>query len=207
VANSFAALTATLTTPRGGHTATLLPNGRVLIAGGFNNSSIALNTAELFDPVTQTFTPLIATMTSHRANHTATLLPSGQVLLTGGNSAGVTFNTAEVYDPVGNSFTALAPTMTTVRSVHTATLLPIGRVLLAGGGILQASGAFTVFNTAELYDPVANSFTPLATTMTTPRIGHAASLLPNGQVLLTGGGNGTSMSSFTVFGTAEVYSP
>jgi hypothetical protein len=207
VANSFTPLTATLTTPRGGHTSTLLPNGRVLIAGGFNNNSISLNTAELFDPVTQTFTPVIAAMTSHRANHMATLLPSGQVLLTGGSSAGVTFNTAEVYDPVGNSFTALVPTMTTVRSVHTATLLPNGRVLLAGGGILQASGAFTVFNTAELYDPVANSFTPLATTMTTPRIGHAASLLPNGQVLLTGGGNGTSTSAFTVFSTAEAYSP
>jgi hypothetical protein len=207
VANSFATLTATLTTPRGGHTSTLLPNGRVLITGGFNNSATALNTAELFDPVTQAFTPLVATMTSPRENHTATLLPNGKVLLAGGNSAGVTINSAELYDPVANSFTALVPTLNSVRAVHTATLLPSGRVLMAGGGILLSSGSITVFNTAELYDPVANSFTLLATPLTTPRVGLAASLLPNGQVLLTGGINGTSTSSFSVLNTAEIYRP
>ena len=207
VANSFTALTATMTTARGGHTATLLPNGRVLIAGGFNNSSIALNSAELFDPVTRTFTPLTATMTSRRENSVATLLPNGQVLLTGGGSSGITTNTAEVYDPVGNSFTALGPTMTSVRGLPTATLLPSGRVLLAGGGILTTAGSVTVFNTAELYDPVINSFTPVTTPMTSPRFGSAAALLPNGQVLLTGGANGTSTSSFAVLDTAELYRP
>jgi hypothetical protein len=146
-------------------------------------------------------------MTSPRENHTATLLPNGKVLLAGGNSAGVTFNIAELYDPVANSFTALVPTLNSVRAVHTATLLPSGRVLMAGGGILLSSGSITVFNTAELYDPVANSFTLLATPLTTPRVGLAASLLPNGQVLLTGGINGTSTSSFSVLNTAEIYRP
>jgi N-acetylneuraminic acid mutarotase len=212
VANTFTLLPVPMTTPRGGHTATLLPNGKVLLTGGFNNSAVSLDTAELYDPTTHTFTLLAATMTSHRAQHTATLLPNGELLLTGGSSAHTNSNTAEVYDPVANTFTALTATMTTARSGHTATLLPSGLVLLTGGGDLDTN-PFSFLNTAEVYDPVANSFTAITATMTSPRFVHTATLLPSGLVLLTGGVSGGSRNSaahtgtVTVLNTAELYAP
>jgi N-acetylneuraminic acid mutarotase len=207
----FTALPATMTTARAGHTATLLPNGKVLLTGGCNESPCpsALNTAELYDPVAQTFTVLSATMTAARAFHTATLLPNGQVLITGGysgftGSVSTALDTAEVYDPVAGTFTTLSATMTAARAFHTATLLPNGQVLLTGGEPNDSTGI--AFNTAELYDPVAQTFTALSATMTAARLAHTATLLPNGQVLLTGGGNSTN-SSYTTFNTAEVYDP
>ncbi|MGD1027567.1 Kelch repeat-containing protein [Candidatus Binatus soli] len=204
-ANKFTALTATLTTPRGGRTATLLPNGQVLLTGGFSNDG-SLNTAEVYDPTDQTFTALATTMTTARSGHTATLLPDGQVLLTGGSSNHTTFNSAEVYDPVHNTFTALTATMTTARAGHTATLLPDNQVLLTGG-LIWGTSTFTVLKTAEVYDPVANTFTALNATMTTARAFHRAALLPNDLVLITGGGYGKSTSSVTILDTAEVYDP
>src|SRR5579863_2924900 len=212
-AQTFTALSATMTTAREGHRATLLPNGQVLVTGGFNNGSSALNTAELYDPVANTFTALTATMTSARQFHMAALLPNGQVLLTGGtDGSGTVLNTAELYDPVAQTFTALSATtgtpitMTSTRQGHTATLLPNGQVLLTGG----TDGSGTVLNTAELYDPVAQTFTALSATtgtpitMTSTRQGHTATLLPNGQVLLTGGGNSTTAPALN---TAELYDP
>jgi len=117
----FTALTAKMTAPRAGHTATLLPNGQVLITGGFNDHSSDLDTAEVYDPVANIFIALTATMTSPRTGHTATLLPNGQVLLTGGgNSSGDALNTAELYTSgPANTATATAtatlpPTPTTM---------------------------------------------------------------------------------------------
>jgi len=205
--NAFTALTATLTTARAFPTSTLLPDGQVLLTGGVTSGgSPPLNTAELYDPVASTFTALTATMTSVRDQHTATLLPNGKVLIAGGqnNANGNGLNTAEVYDPVAQTFTALTATMTTGRENHTATLLPNGQVLLTGG--LNGSGP-TPLNTAEVYDPVANTFTAINASMTTGREGHVATLLPNGQVLLAGGVIGTSPSSFTALNSAELYAP
>jgi N-acetylneuraminic acid mutarotase len=205
-ANTFTALSPTMTTSRASHTATLLPNGKVLLTGGFggaNGSTTALNSAELYDPIANTFTALSATMTTARAGHTATLLPNGKVLLTGGfNNSDTNLNTAELYDPTANTFTALTATMTSTRDQHTATALPNGDVLLTGG----STSAFDVpaLNTAELYDPTANTFTALSATMTTNREFHTATLLPTGQVLITGG----SANPFpAVLNTAEVYGP
>ena len=132
VADTFMALAATMTTAREGHTATLLPNGQVLITGGFGIGG-DLNTAEVYEPVANTFTALTATITSARSNHTAILLPNGEVLITGGAvHSGDILNTAELYDPVAQTFTALTATMTTARQGHTATLLPNGLVFLTG---------------------------------------------------------------------------
>ncbi len=207
---TFTALTAKLTTGRGGHTATLLADGQVLLTGGFDNDG-SLNSAELYDPEANTFTALSATMTTAREDHTATLLPNGLVLLTGGadrvHKQNTILKSAEVYDPVEQTFTALTARMTTARDGHTATLLPSGQVLLTGGGRVVSPSALTVLNTAELYDPEAQAFTALTATMTTPRVLHAATLLPNGQVLLTGGGYGPAETSFTVLNTAELYDP
>ena len=200
-ASPFTALTATMTTAREGHSATLLPNGKVLLAGGlFSSVAASVNTAEAYDPVTQTFIALTTTMTSARSNHQATLLPNENVLITGGqlDIGGNGLNTAEVYDSVTGAFTALPATMSTPRGGHSATLLPSGKVLLAGG---FSNGS--ALNTAELYDPVANTFTALTAVMSTPRANHTATLLPNGQVLLTGGGGSSGPQS----NTAEVYDP
>ena len=150
--------TANLGAARSGHTATLLPNGKILIAGGYNGAA-NLNTAELYDPATGAFTSA-GTMFDMRSGHTATLLPSGKVLIAGGISA-QTLQTAELYDPTAATFTSTG-LLTAARSNHTATLLPNGRVLLAGG----AAGA-AVLNTTEVY--ANGSFT--------------ATLLPNGKIL------------------------
>src|SRR5579863_7332730 len=205
-ANTFTALSATMTSARAADTATLLPNGQVLITGGdnrFPGTGTTSDTAELYDPVANTFTALSATMTTAREGHRATLLPNGQVLVTGGfNNGSSALNTAELYDPVANTFTALTATMTSARQFHMAALLPNGQVLLTGG----TDGSGTVVNTAELYDPVAQTFTALTATtgtpitMTSARQGHTATLLPNGQVLLTGGTDGSG----TVLNTAVV---
>src|SRR5207253_8916100 len=134
--------------------ATLLPNGKVLIAGGSTTSGAILDTAELFDPSSGTFT-VLAPMTSPRFRHTATLLPSGEVLIAGGWIPGFqTTNTAEVFDSASGTFTALPNSMTLPRGAQTATLLPSGTILLAGGYITVALPNGTtdtnITNTAEV---------------------------------------------------------
>jgi len=85
------------------HTATRLPDGRVLIAGGINSAGQTIASAEIYDPATRTFSSAGSMVTS-RQTHTATLLPSGKVLLAGGFTSGF-FTSAEVYDPVAGTFT------------------------------------------------------------------------------------------------------
>jgi hypothetical protein len=177
------------------HTATLLPSGKVLIAGGdFGDQNATNDTAELFDPASGTFTLLAANMTAARSSHTTTLLANGQLLLAGGYHLEGPFsvgnNTAELFDPTSESFSALAP-MTSVRSEHTATLLADGKVLIAGGTTGGSTPGTNVSNTAELFDPVAGTFTAISPgTMTAPRTSHTANLLPNGKVMIAGGYNG-----------------
>ena len=141
-AQSSGALTSTgnMTAARSSHTATLLSNGKVLIAGG---SAILPErpiwaSAELYDPSLGTFSPA-GNMTVSRSGHTATLLPDGKVLIAGGRVAfgagawGETAqSTAELYDPSSGKFTPTG-SMRTPRESHTATLLNNGKVLIAGG--------------------------------------------------------------------------
>jgi hypothetical protein len=125
----------------------LLPDGKVLLIGGWNGTS-ALASAEMFDPTTQTFSLLANGMTSARETHTATVLANGKILIAGGDTNGSPLKTAELFDPMLSTFTTLAPdTMTTPRRLHSAALLPNGIVLLTGG--------FTngqQINAAELYN-------------------------------------------------------
>jgi Galactose oxidase, central domain/Kelch motif len=176
--------TSNLRSGRVSHTATLLGNGKVLVAGGVNESGTVTNTAELYDPVTQTWSNT-GGLHWPRASHTATLLPNGKVLLTGGiDSPSDVLQTAEVYDPETGAWTATGE-MHTPRWLHTATLLPTGEVLVAGGvksGVPPASFLYT----AELYDPVTQTWRTTSDTNSS-FVSASALLLPNGKVLVSQG--------------------
>jgi 6-phosphogluconolactonase (cycloisomerase 2 family) len=186
--------TGSMSTPRAEHTATLLPNGKVLVAGG-TASINSLSTAELYDTSTGMFVSAGNLVTS-RNRHTATLLANGKVLLAGGDSGATLGSTsAELYDPSSGTFSATG-SMTNGRSLHTATLLTDGRVLVAGG--IGVSGLTL---SAELYDPNTGTFA-VTGNMQRFRLAHTATLLPNGMVLITGG-----VGIFGTEATAEIYDP
>ncbi len=199
-AHGFVA-TGNMGTARQWHTATPLPGGKVLVAGGLDENGTATATAEVFDPASGTFTPTPGNMTAARYLHTATLLASGKVLLAGGVDVnGITTATAELFDPASGTFTSTTANMTTPRYAATETLLlPSGKVLLTGG--LDANG--TAVTTAELFDPAGGTFAATAGTMTTARYWHTASLLSSGKVLVVGGLDITGVPS----ATAEVFDP
>jgi N-acetylneuraminic acid mutarotase len=124
-----------MTVARYRHAATLLLNGKVLITGGICRRNHIYNTAEIFDPVSNTFKSTVGAMESPRAYHTATLLPDGKVLIAGGysqNQCGSNPIYAEIYDPATDSFTKTS-NMNSDRSSHQATLLPDRTVLITGG--------------------------------------------------------------------------
>ena len=118
--------TGSLASARRDFTATLLPDGRVLIVGG-SGSDAPIGSAELWDPATGRFTRT-GSLARARGGHTATLLPDGKVLVVGGGSA----TSAELWDPSTGSFTEGGSLADTRRS-HSATLLGDGRVLIVGG--------------------------------------------------------------------------
>ena len=171
-----------MTTPREEHTATLLGDGTVLIAGGFDGAGIGLNSAEFYDPVSKTFSAAFASMVMPRTSHCATVLTDGTVLLAGGGLD--SDSSAEIYDPVTKAFSLIPVNMSEQRNGFASVLLPDGRVLLVGG---FDNFATAVSVTAEIYDPVTQTFTPTTNTMTSPRYSHAATLLNDGTVLITGG--------------------
>ncbi len=121
-----------MNSPRSYHTATLLPNGKVLIVGGRRTIREELDSAELYDPALHKFIPT-GKMLSAREGHTATLLQDGKVLITGGFVTGEVLTSAELYDPISGTFSPTG-SMAETRTWHTATLLPNGTVLIAGGG-------------------------------------------------------------------------
>jgi hypothetical protein len=163
-----------------GHTATLLPGGSVLVAGGFGTTTQA--TAERYDPAANSWSPA-GSLAEGRLNHTATVLPGGKVLVVGGvNSArgGSYLATAELYDPATNTW-GPAGAMATARAEHTATLLPGGQVLVVAGRDGNSSHA-----SAERYDPATNTWAT-AGTLAAARWLHTAEPLPSGQILVAGG--------------------
>jgi hypothetical protein len=204
ISGGFAS-TSGMTTPRHWHTATMLNDGTVLIAGGlgtYGQLTSALGSAEIYDPKTGKFALTSGNMMSQHAYHTATLLDNGMVLIAGGvDSTGNPSSSAELYDPAAKTFTAVSG-LITARDQHTATRLAGGQVLIAGG---YNSGLATL-NSAELYDPVAKTFTTIVTTggsLNTARYGHTATLLNTGKVLIAGGNN----LSIGELNTAELFDP
>jgi WD40 repeat protein len=180
---------------RASHTATLLPDGKVLIAGGEDVTYI-LETAELYDQSSGTFTAT-GSMKTGREEHTATLLPNGKVLIVGGWAAPSALSSVELYDPSTGTFSPTG-SLGEARHAHTATLLPNGKVLIAGGYDNNAGGVMV--SRAELYDPDTGSFS-FTGAMVGPRNQHTATLLPNGKVLIAAGSNMYALAS------AELYDP
>ncbi len=201
---------AVLTNPTAIPTTSDLPDGRILLAGGGSGSLLTargLDTSEIYDPDRQRFTagPKLG---AARALHQAVTLANGKVLLIGGaNAQGAALATCEVYDPATNSF-APAASLATGRAGHTATLLKDGRVLVAGGSTNLVDAVSAIFGTVsscEIYDPNSNTWSG-ARAMSRVRLGHAATLLSNGQVLVCGGATVTIILP-GVTNTAELYDP
>ncbi|HJW44374.1 MAG TPA: kelch repeat-containing protein [Geothrix sp.] len=184
-----------MSVPRAGHTATRLPDGRILVVGGQDSTCLfscpitIWQTAELYDPATGTFQPTGA-MSQRRFNHTATLLPDGRVLVAGGTSPDTpdtdVSSLVEIYDPATGLFQAVGH-MVRPRSQHTATLLGDGTVLMAGG---QTYGENTLASaTVEAFDPATGN-SRLTSSDATTRYRHAAVRLASGPVLIVGGSEG-----------------
>ena len=180
---------------RSGHTATLLPSGKVLIVGGLEycgracGGEVVHASAELYQP--DILNAVTGSMATGRVSHTATLLPSGRVLVVGGRSRDVLLASSELYDPVTGMWSPTG-SLSAARERHTALLLPSGMVLVVGGDNLSG-----VLASAEVYDPAIGTWNPTGS-LATGRLGHTATLLPSGQVLVAGGASGAS---------AEMYDP
>lgn len=184
---------------RATHSATLLPDGNVLIAGGFRTEGtreIAIADAELYDPTADQFAP-IAPMTEPRSGHTATLLPSGDVLIVGGWGAQGRTAGAELYHPGSRTFEAIGA-LAAPRASMTATLLPDGRVAIIGGDTARNTAQRSI----ELYDPTTRTFA-IHGALTVGRSAHSATLLPDGTILVAGGTAGNDQ----VLASAERYTP
>jgi hypothetical protein len=181
------------------HSATALPDGRVLVAGGFLEKR-STKGAEIFDSDAGRFSPLPAMLTT-RHSHTATLLPDGKVLIAGGYGEGTTtLATAEIFDSKANSF---APTgsLLAARAGHVAALLDNGKVLIAGG----LGPEWHFLSSAELYDPATGRFLPTGD-MFVARESHVAVRLLDGRVLIVGG-HRDRREAIKLHASAETYDP
>ena len=189
--------TGALNTGRYNHTATLLPNGQVLVTGGQGSSGNILASVEMYDPATGTWTTTGALNTG-RYYHTATLLPNGKVMVTGGNgSYGISsiLASAELYDPATGSWTTTG-SLNTARQWHTATLLTNGKILVTGG---QSSSGSTLAS-AELFDTglgFSSAWQPQISTATSPLVfSNSLALTGSGfRGLAEGSGGNTQDSS------------
>jgi Galactose oxidase, central domain len=176
----------------------------VLVAGGYcttracKTSSYVTDTAELYNPATETFS-LTASMDLARTNHTATLLDDGSVLIAGGQGPGFTA-TAQLYYPKPARFKATG-SMVNNRLQFQATLLTDGEVLVTGG--LTQTGGPVPLTAAELYDPRNRTFSSTGS-MLVPRTQHASTRLSDGTVLVTGG---QTFAGTSITDTAELYNP
>jgi hypothetical protein len=197
--------TGSLNTGRYGQTATLLNNGRVLIAGGQNSTSGVLASAELYDPVTGTFS--VSGSMSCACGRQPTLLPNGKVLFAGGFNGTSAVSSAELYDPTTGTF---SPTgnLNVARAGASSTLLANGKVLVAGGVFYTGTPPFSLvahyLASAELYDPATGTFT-LTRSLHTARGGQSVTVLGNGNVLLAAGQNDGANGGYLA--SAELYNP
>ncbi len=223
---AFVTIPALTNEPRNFYTASLLQNGKVLLAGGTeccespqepDSRPYGYESAEVFSPKIPAFAALPAGMIQPRALHTATLLHDGRVLIVGGEDTDQTpaIQAAEIYSPAKRSFTGLPISMNNARSAHTATLLncasagcPNGQVLLTGGiGVAANQTGVVDLAAAELYDPASRTFSDTGS-LTTARDAASATALSDGRVLIAGGEQVNSQGTpVAVLASAEIYDP
>lgn len=178
------------------HTATLLRNGKVLVAGGYGFGGFR-RSAELYDPATKRWRAT-GHMAIPRDEHTATVLRNGQVLVAGGDDDGVALASAELYHPKTGKWSRAAK-FGGARYSHVATRLPDGHVLIAGG-----YNAHTAVASARLYAPATGKWSTTGS-MTGPRFRQTATLLTDGRVLVAGGARNTTSRGY--LSSAELYDP
>lgn len=203
--------------------ADLLPDGRVLVAGGGSGtltSAVGSATCEAYNPLTRAFSP-VASMSTQRAFHTSVTLSDGRVMVIGGaDGAGLVTATAEIYNASNNTWTLAAP-MSSPRAAHTATLLANGKILVAGGvsSFSSPAGSTTPLgdilgtsqDTGEVYDPALNTWTPVTNIMASKRFAATATRMNDGRVVIVSGLNGTGsllgaeVPSWT--NTVSIYNP
>lgn len=192
---------------RVGHTATLLNDGQVLIAGGSTATGIT-DTAEMFDPTTEVFSSLANSLTTLRTEHTATLLPLSETLLVAGEDSIGVLSSTEMFSTGAGSFRPLIPSVDILRAGHSATGLLDGRILIVGGqssGTLGSAEHFDAQPTViftPAYNPDQGSFSTLSNTLNIPRWDHTATLLTDGRILITGGRDDTGLLD-----SVEVFDP
>jgi hypothetical protein len=193
--------TGKMVTPRYNHTATLLPDGKVLVAGGDVPPDLATESAELYDPEMWSWTATTNMRATGAHNIKATLLPDGTVLV-------VRSMNAELYDPATRSWTATREQPGLGTPFTTATLLMDGTVLMASGRF-----GSDVARTAEVYDPATGSWTETENMLRPPdsRGDYGpATLLLDGTVLVAGGSvcsEGASGCPTGATGSAQLYIP
>jgi len=182
-----------MASPRAGSCSALLPDGRVLIAGGRAVGG-ALASAELF--LANGSFAIAPDMREARSNHSCATLADGRVLIAGGANNDGALNTAEIYDPAANTWQS-AGGMLTARTGHTTSRLPDNRFLVVGG-----ENAGVTLASLEIFNPLTNAFEPAYSVLSSPRSGHTAATLWSGQVLIAGGSDGRN-----VMATADLFDP
>jgi N-acetylneuraminic acid mutarotase len=199
---------APMPTPLQSMSATLLQDGRILLAGGSDNFS-STNLVQIYDPVSNTWAARTNSMNESRYYHSATLLQDGRVLVSGGNSVSrntgngnvvVPSKTAEIFDPRTNVW-AFVASMSVERVLHSASVLSDGRVIAAGGAGKGGTSA-NATDTVEIYDPLTNTWA-LACSLRNLRYGHTTTMLADGARFLVSGGLNPSAS----LRSAEIFTP
>lgn len=193
--------TGSLNNARNQHTATLLPDGRVLVVGGWNGSSTPeFASAEIYDPTNETWS-YTDSLSVARRMHTATRLADGRVLVVGGyydDQHGAVTTSAEIYDPVNDTWSATG-SLNTPREGHSATLLTDGRVLVVGGYYTSWLAS------AEIYDPVSGTWSNIASPLACHGVTHTSTLLPDGRAMVVGGACGSGQPG--IRDDVEIYDP
>lgn len=194
-ARSFTSV-APMTTARAGHVAAALPDGRVLVSGGWTGQG-ATASAEIYDPAANRWTAA-GEMTQLRASHIAVPLGTGGVLMVSGGGGGLgDLASVEVFDPATSRFSSVGRMRT---NHYLATRLADGRVLMTGGQDAQGE----ILASAEIFDPATGESVPTGS-MAVARVKHAAALLPDGRVLIIGGSDTRGYAAR--FASTEIYDP